>query len=77
MVDVVVGGGCVEGEGDNGGLYMYVYIGSNCLIILKRRVGKVSSAMGRRETEGVRMIGAAASRQVTAPQVLVGEGQRQ
>lgn len=56
---------------------MYVYIGSNCLIILKGRVGKVSSAMGRRETEGIRMIGAAASRQVATPQVLVGEGQRQ
>lgn len=40
-------------------------------------IGKVSSAMGRRETKGVRMISAAAYRQIAAPQVLVGEGQRQ
>ena len=40
-------------------------------------IRKVSSAMGRRETKGVRMIGAAACRQIAAPQVLVGEGQRQ
>lgn len=40
-------------------------------------IRKVSSAMGRRETKGIRMIGAAACRQIAAPQVLVGEGQRQ
>lgn len=96
MVDVVVGGGCVEGEGNNGGLYIYMYIyvylytGGKHETKRKREkeekkkekklegwIRKVSSAMGRRETKGVRMIGAATCRQIAAPQVLVGEGQRQ
>lgn len=90
MVDVVVGGGCVEGEGNNGGLYIYIYMHIYTQEVNKERkrkkrkkkklegwIRKVSSAMGRRETKGIRMIGAAACRQIAAPQVLVGEGQRQ
>jgi hypothetical protein len=40
-------------------------------------VREVASTMGRRQAERVGMIGGAASREVAAPQVLVGEGQRE
>lgn len=44
---------------------------------LQRRIRKVAGTMSRREAKGVRMIATAASREVAAPQVLVGEGQRE
>lgn len=44
---------------------------------LQRGVREVAGTMSRRQAEGIRMIATAASREVAAPQVLVGEGQRE
>lgn len=44
---------------------------------LQRGIREVAGTMSRRKAEGIRMIATAASREVAAPQVLVGEGQRE
>jgi hypothetical protein len=44
---------------------------------LQRGIREVAGTVSRRQAEGVRMIATAAGREVAAPQVLVGEGQRE